>query len=530
MTALLTIALLAFLTSLSLTPAVIRISRRFGLVDRPDVDRKLHREPVSLGGGVVVLVAGAGSLAVLPWLSSVWSGTTQTDAFFLAGLACSAVVICGVGLLDDRVELKGRQKLAGQIVAVVILMLSGLIIRNVEILGWTVHLGLLAAPFTLFWMLGAINALNLLDGADGVAGGVGVTLSLALACLAAMAGHQTDLAVALVMAGGLMGFLNYNLPPARIFLGDSGSMLIGLVVGAIAMRTSLAAPGTVALVPPTAILAIPIVDATMAILRRKLTGRSLYIGDRAHLHHRLLQLGFSGFATVAWISLLCACTATGALAGVYYRHETLALGVAVIVIGLLVATRIFGYTECLLLCRRLGSFVLSLIPRHDDTAAPPRQSCTHLQGNGQWDQAWRTLVDFAERSELSMVQLNITVSALHEDYHALWETTDRCDQGQLWQAEFPLVVCAKSVGCLRMAGVVDGESVGSRIALVAPAITALEETLSSLLEGKRPARDKRYFRDPPHGIPAPTRTGSMQPRQSLRTGVADRSYDGRSES
>ncbi len=101
-------------------------------------------------------------------------------------------------------------------------------------------------------------------------------------------------------------------------------------------------------------------------------------------------------------------------------------------IGLLVATRVFGYTECLLLCRRLKAFVWSLIPLNDNTAKQSRQLCTHLQGNGQWDKAWRSLVNFAKRSELSMVQLNITVSAFHEDYHALWETADRCDRGQLW--------------------------------------------------------------------------------------------------
>ncbi|MFH1919099.1 MAG: MraY family glycosyltransferase, partial [Planctomycetota bacterium] len=434
MTALLTTAFLAFLTSLSLTPAVIRMSRRFGLVDRPDVDRKLHSQAIPLGGGVSVLVAGVLSLTVLLSLRNGWSQILPADASFLAGLAWSAVAICGVGLLDDRAELKGRQKLAGQIVAVGILMLSGLLIRNVEILGWKVQLGLLAVPFTLFWMLGAINALNLLDGADGVAGSVGVILSLALACLAALTGHQTDAAVALVMAGSLMGFLNYNLPPARIFLGDSGSMLIGLVVGAIAVRSSSEAPATVALVPATAILAIPILDVTMAILRRKLTGRSLYIADRAHLHHRLQRLGLNGLGTVAWISALCACTAMGAVASVYYHHETLALVIVVIVIGLLVATRVFGYTECLLVCRRLRTFVWSLIPLDDNTAKQSRQLCTHLQGDRQWDKAWRTLVDFAERSELSMVQLNITVLALHEDYHALWETAERCDRGQLWQA------------------------------------------------------------------------------------------------
>jgi len=514
-------AFLAFLTSLALTPAIIRGSRRFGLVDGPDAIRKLHSHAVPLGGGLAVLVASVISLTVLLSLRSGWSQTLRADASFLTGLAWAGVIICGVGLLDDRVELQGRHKLMGQIAAVGILMLSGLIVRNVEILGWNVHLGLLAVPFTLFWMLGVINALNLLDGADGVAGSVGVTLSLALACLAALTGRHTEVAVALITAGSLMGFLYYNLPPARIFLGDSGSMLIGLVIGAVAMRTSLEAPSTFALAPATTILAIPILDVTMAILRRKLTGRSLYIADRGHLHHRLQRLGLSSRGIVASIGSLCACTAIGAVASEYYDREALALAAATTVIGLLVATRVFGHTEYLLLCRWLRAFAWSLVPLHNKKDNQSRQLCTHLQGNGQWSKVWKTLVGFAERAELSMVQLNITVSALHEDYHASWKTADHSDNGQLWRAEVPLFVGHVSVGRVRMAGVVNGESVGYRIAQVVPAIKALEATLSSLLEGPKPAKEKRYFRDPAHDVPAPTHAPSLPRRRSLGAGDAD---------
>ena len=121
-----------------------------------------------------------------------------------------------------------------------------------------------------------------------------------------------------------------------------------------------------------------------------------------------------------------------------------------------------------------------------------------------------------------MVQLNITVSALHEDYHASWKTADRSDGGQLWRAEVPLVVGCVSVGRVRMAGVVNGESVGSRIAQVVPAIKALEATLSSLLEGQKPAKEKRYFRDPAHDVLAPTQAPSLPRRRSLRVGAADK--------
>src|SRR5439155_8367461 len=140
-------------------------------------------------------------------------------------------------------------------------------------------------------LLGAINSLNLIDGMDGLLGSVGLILSLALAVMAALAGHWGAAAVAVALAGALLGFLPFNLPPASVFLGDSGSMLVGLVLGTLAIQSSLKAPATIALATPVALLILPIFDTTVAILLRTMTGRSLYTTDRGHLLHRLLRFG-----------------------------------------------------------------------------------------------------------------------------------------------------------------------------------------------------------------------------------------------
>ncbi len=481
MTALVTIAAVASLVSLLLTPAVMCLAWRLDLVDRPDCHRKLHKRAVPLGGGIAVLVGATLSLTVALGMGNPWRHVLQEDGVFLKALLMSAVVICAVGLVDDWVGLRGRQKLAGQITAVGILVASGMLTHSVEIFGWKMDLGPVAVPFTACWMLGAINALNLLDGVDGLATTIGIILSLALACLALPTGHPTDAVVALVMAGSLTGFLVYNFPPARIFLGDTGSMLIGLVVGAIAIRSSLKGPATMALAAPTAILAIPFLDVVMAILRRKLTGRSLYTPDRAHLHHRLQQLGLSVSKTVAWIGCLCAFTAVGALASVKYDNEFMAVAGAAIVVGTLIVMRIFGHTECLLLTRHVINLLSSLTLRRGKPAEHSRQSCAHLQGARQWDKPWKMLIQFAEQSKMTRVQLNVHVPPLHEEYHAHWEWKRPFPDEELWQAEFPLIVHDTIVGHVKMAGPSEGKSASSLMRDLFSGFKAFELGLSVVL-------------------------------------------------
>src|SRR5205085_2901248 len=154
--------------------------------------------------------------------------------------------------------------------AVAIVMGFGLQIKSIGLLGMHVDLGLLAAPFTVFWLLGAINSLNLIDGMDGLLGSIGVIVTLSMAVMALLVGQWLAACVAAALAGALLGFLCFNFPPAAIFMGDCGSMLVGLVVGVLAIQSSLKGPATVALAGPLALLVIPIFDTSAAIVRRKL--------------------------------------------------------------------------------------------------------------------------------------------------------------------------------------------------------------------------------------------------------------------
>ena len=445
----------AFVLSAVLTPIVRRLALKWGVVDSPDGVRKLHREPIPLGGGMAVVSSLFLTLAGLALIPNPWQNSLWENSWYLVGVLLSAAMISGVGLLDDRINLRGRQKLAGQVASIAVLISFGLVIRRFTIFDWEVDLGILAIPFTAFWLLGAVNALNLIDGVDGLATSIGMVFSLALAAMAYATGHEFDAVLAVALAGSLGGFLIYNFPPARIFLGDSGSMVIGLVLGALAIRSSLKGPATVALAAPTAVWAVLIFDVSMAIVRRKLTGRSLYTTDRGHLHHTLLRKGLSGTRIVVWVGMLCAFCGAGALASICYQNDLLAIGSALAVVVALVLTRFFGDSEVTLIAKSVRSFVGSLLrlPHRENTENAP--ICSRLQGDREWNLLWEGITEYAQQHDLCMVQLNVNLPAIHEEYHAVWKRKPGLKQEQMWHATLPLMAEGAPIGRLRMAGLAD---------------------------------------------------------------------------
>lgn len=449
MNAIVTIPILAFAACSLLTPAMRAAALRLGIVDLPDGRRKLHRAAIPLAGGLAVCLAIEFAL-VTTWLLP--GPHFEFDSLPVFGLAVASNLIVLLGLLDDRIRLRGRQKLTGQIVAASVLVASGLVVERIQVFSLNIELGLLSVPFTLCWLIGAINALNLIDGIDGLASGVGVILSLAIAGMATMTGHETDALIALALGGALLGFLLYNFPPATIYLGDTGSMLIGLLLGALAIRCSLKGPATVALAAPTVIWTIPMFDVGMAIVRRKLTGRSIYETDRGHLHHCLLRQGFSNKSTLVWVGLFCSCTALGALASVAYQNEWLALGSGFAVVVTLVLTRWFGHAECLLLGRRIRSLLMSLVQLPHAENRPRHPVRDRLTGTRDWDDLWNTLTVFAERFDLCSVQLNVNLPALNEEYYVHWDRRERGEDLEEWFTDLPLVSDNVAIGRLRIRG------------------------------------------------------------------------------
>ncbi len=480
------IFVVALSLSLALTALVRELAPRIGLTDQPDGHRKLHTAPTPLGGGLAVFLTFAVVMAGLalvpnPFQERLWSNWHILSAILLAG-----ALMVAVGLWDDKVGMRGRTKLLWQAAGAAILIAAGLLIREVTVLGYTVRLGLLAYPITMFWFLGAMNALNLLDGIDGLATMLGIILSFTIAVLAILTGQPGVAIIAMVFSASLLGFMWFNFPPATIFLGDAGSMLIGLVVSAAAIMGSLKGAGTVLLVAPLAVWAVPIFDSAAAILRRKLTGRSIYATDRGHLHHRLFDLLGDNRKVLAVIALCCAATSIAALVSVGLANDLIALVTCAAVAGILVATGVFGRVELLLLGSRLRRASRAFIPPIGVGHAGARQSIVRLHGSGQWESLWRMLTDAAADLDVCEIQLDLSLPALREGYHASWESGNRSEAEHRWRVELPLCNGDTPIGRLRVAGLRRDERAGQTFESILALFDRFEDEMQLLLPRPEP--------------------------------------------
>ena len=315
----LVVAYFACFGNLFVTSWVRDIAQLRGFVDRPDGKRKKHTAPVALGGGLSILISTSVAIGIVTYIYAEYAAERITSPSSLIGLAVAAILLCLVGLYDDLYDMRGVTKLIWQIVAALIVVASGrdLVIDSIMVMGQRIPLYQLGIPLAVLWILAAINSLNLIDGMDGLATTVGLIFSVTIGVMSLMTERWLEAVIAFCLAGSLLGFLRHNWPPARIYLGDSGSMLIGLILGALAIRCDLKDATSFAVSAPIAIFAIPFLDSAAALVRRKLTGRSLYATDRGHIHHRLLTQNFSNHQALLVIASLCMVTCAGSALGLY---------------------------------------------------------------------------------------------------------------------------------------------------------------------------------------------------------------------
>jgi UDP-GlcNAc:undecaprenyl-phosphate/decaprenyl-phosphate GlcNAc-1-phosphate transferase len=474
----------ALLIALAVTPFVGRLAGRAGLLDYPDGRRKLQTRPVPKAGGLAVLIA---TLATLTGVALLWPDLA--DALMNGGqvwsLLGAAVFIALVGLADDAWDLRGRYKLLGQLVAISMLVFpGGLYIDTVNLFGLRVDLGVLGLGFTVFWMLACINALNLIDGMDGLLGVVGTIVCLTLAVIGVLSGKWAVALIGATLAGSLVGFLAFNLPPARVYLGDSGSMVIGLVVGAVSMESCLKGPTAVALVVPASLLIIPILDTGAALIRRVLTGRSIYISDRGHLHHCLLRNGLTRGQILLFVGSLGVVAAGGAVLSHLFRTDVFAILGAAAVAGILVASRQFGTAELRLVSERARGVLAALL--HGRAAGRSHNLEVHLQGSAGWNEIWLRLTAAAEGLRLRGLQLDVNLPAIHEGYHARWQRFGTGNnEAALWRAEVPLFMGDQVIGRLTAVGCRDGGSAWYKLARLATIADQAEQEASVLAAGAR---------------------------------------------
>lgn len=275
----------AFIVVSGVTPWVERWASERGLVDQPG-GRHLHSRAVPRVGGVAI-VAGLVVGGVVLWASGVDPGP-------LARVGAGLLVVFAVGLVDDLREISPRAKLLGQTAAALVSMALGLRIEFVSLpafLRWEeplIYLGAWSWPLTALWLVGVTNAINLLDGLDGLAAGVVAIASVSTALAAAMVGGWAGAGMLMVLGAGCLGFLRYNSSPARIFMGDSGALALGFAFAAASALGTAKGHAVMAILVPVMSLGIPLIDTAWAIVRRGLSRRSMAQADNGHIHYRLL--------------------------------------------------------------------------------------------------------------------------------------------------------------------------------------------------------------------------------------------------
>ena len=283
-------ALLAY----AITPPVRVLAYKIGAIDIPADARRMHKKPIPRLGGLAIFVSFLITSLIFcdfsPTLLAIWLG---------------GAMLCLLGTLDDIYRLHRLIKLIVQIAAASLAVVNGVSIGQINLGGSYVHLGAWSYPLSILWIVGLTNAINLIDGLDGLACGVSAICSLSLLGVSLLMGETGVALVIAILAGACFGFLPFNRNPARIFMGDTGALFLGYSMAVISVDGVMKAHALLSFLIPISIFALPIFDTAFAIIRRVLHGKSPFSPDRGHLHHRLVDMGFTQKESVGILYAIC---------------------------------------------------------------------------------------------------------------------------------------------------------------------------------------------------------------------------------
>ena len=283
--------ILALAISFACTPAVRMLAIKIKAVDVPKDNRRMHKVPIPRMGGLAIFAG---------FLVSVLFFVPLGNEF--RSILIGALILVVLGIIDDIVALKPRTKFAGQIIAALIPALSGVSIHGIVnpfVPGQYSTLGIFSIPFTVIWIVGITNAVNFIDGLDGLACGVSAIATVTMFIIAVLFGETYIALMMAALAGACLGFLPYNMNPAKIFMGDTGSMFLGYILATVSIQGLFKFYAVISFAVPFILLGLPIFDTGFAIVRRLLKGQSPLQADRGHVHHRLIDLGFDQKQSVA---------------------------------------------------------------------------------------------------------------------------------------------------------------------------------------------------------------------------------------
>jgi UDP-GlcNAc:undecaprenyl-phosphate GlcNAc-1-phosphate transferase len=422
------LAILAFVSvvfALILTPLSRNLFRRLGIVDHPDGLRKTHAVPVPRIGGVPLFLAYLSSLGVLLLLPVASSQIVKTGLPFGWRLLPATALVFFTGLLDDVHGLKAWQKLACQSLAGSIAIWAGVAIKGVN--------GMLLPPWlaflvTLLWLVGCANAFNLIDGIDGLASGAGL-FATATIIIGALLSNNVPLALVTVpLAGALLGFLRYNFNPASIFLGDSGSLTIGFLLGCFGVLWSQKGTTMLGMTAPLLALAVPLLDTGLAVARRFLRHQPIMSGDAAHIHHRLLARGLTPRTTALILYGACGVAASLSLITSVTQHQYRGLIILVFCAAAWIGVQHLGYVEFGMAGRM---FLGGAFHKHLNNHLALRSFEEELEGATTPEERWKIVCDSCRKFGFTNVQLKL-------DGQCFEETLVDTNGNALWYLDIPV--------------------------------------------------------------------------------------------
>jgi UDP-GlcNAc:undecaprenyl-phosphate GlcNAc-1-phosphate transferase len=332
---------LALIVSAAITPVVILVSHRRKWYDIPN-ERKIHNNPIPRLGGIGIFFGLLVSALAVPILLPVLFPGSWPMSYTLhyVPIFVSFALIHCMGLVDDFHNLHALLKFLMQIVAASLVTVGGFTISVVSIPGLApFSLGIFAYPITVLWIVSITNAINLMDGIDGLAGGIAALSALSLGIMSLLHGMANPAVLSFCLFGAVLGFLIFNFPPAKVFMGDSGSLLLGFVMAVIPLLGSSGAVSIGSMFAPATVLLIPIMDTVSAIVRRVRENRPIYSPDKQHIHHKLLALNVKETSILLIIYGACVVLGASAIGSLYLSK---ALGALLLALVWLVALLAFG--------------------------------------------------------------------------------------------------------------------------------------------------------------------------------------------
>jgi UDP-GlcNAc:undecaprenyl-phosphate/decaprenyl-phosphate GlcNAc-1-phosphate transferase len=400
--------LLALMVGAVLTIAVRNVAVKLGWYDQTRSSRKMHRRPVPRLGGVAIVLAFNAPITALLFVDSGVALIFRQQRDLILGLYVGGLAIAALGLYDDLYGAGARLKFSVQTGVALTLYMIGF---RIEVLSWPfgppLVLGALALPFTVIWIVGLINAMNLVDGLDGLAGGVALFVVVTNFILAF---SRNDVLVSLAMAalgGAILGFLIFNFNPASIFMGDTGSMFLGFVLSALAVRSSTKSDTTVAMLVPIIALGLPIMDTLLAVVRRAILGRSLFDADKDHIHHRIMsRLRLSQRSAVLVLYGLCCLFALTALGLAFANGVQSAMLLISVSLVAFVLMRKLGYLDL-----REGRASTFIRHRNQQLRNLLREVVRNVQASANFSDLWNSIRPVAEELGAARLELRIYEAA-----------------------------------------------------------------------------------------------------------------------